>query len=259
MGTGGIAIGNGANASNSYSISMGGSSNAANYAALALGLNAKALATSSIALGRGTQTAAAANDAIAIGYGSTVSASNSIAIGYKVSVTTPNTIILGTSSDTVIIPGNVKLGGKDKKVWVYARANSAYGELYRYDGGSGDQTWYSKDCDRRLKNVGKTFAGGLEQIKKLTTYNFTYKSDETKTPRVGVMAQDLQKVFPNAVIKGEDGFLRIRMEDMFYAVINSIKELDAKISLIDQKQQKIDELERRIELLEKRIEKLESK
>ena len=79
-------------------------------------------------------------------------------------------------------------------------------------------------------------------------YNYTYKEDKNKTPRVGVMAQDLQKIFPDAVIKGEDGFLRIRMEDMFYAVINAVKELDIRTSA---QEKKIQELEKRIEELEK--------
>ena len=84
---------------------------------------------------------------------------------------------------------------------------------------------------------------------RLKVFNFTYKKDTTKTPHVGVIAQDLQKVFPNAVQKGTDGFLTIRMEDMFYGVINAIKELDAKYQA----------QEKRINDLEKRIEKLEAK
>ena len=84
--------------------------------------------------------------------------------------------------------------------------------------------------DRRLKNVGDKFTKGLEALKKLDFYHFTFKDDETKTPHVGVMAQDLQKVFPDAVTKGDDGYLRIRFEDMFYAVINAVKELDCKIN-----------------------------
>ena len=84
--------------------------------------------------------------------------------------------------------------------------------------------------DRRLKNVGEKYVAGLDELKKLDFFHYTFKKDETKTPHVGVMAQDLQKVFPDAVIKGEDGYLRIRTEDMFYAVINAVKELDSKIS-----------------------------
>jgi hypothetical protein len=63
-------------------------------------------------------------------------------------------------------------------------------------------------------------------------FNYTFKKDPNKTPRVGVMAQDLEKIFPKAVFKGDDGFLRIRMEDMFYALVNAVKELDTKIENI---------------------------
>ena len=120
----------------------------------------------------------------------------------------------------------------------------------------------SKDVplsDRRLKDVGKAFTGGLEEIKKLEVFNYTFKKDKEKTPRVGVMAQDLQKIFPKAVFKGDDGFLRIRMEDMFYALVNAVKELDKKIDLLVQKQKKIDELESKVDKLEKRLAELEKK
>ena len=103
--------------------------------------------------------------------------------------------------------------------------------------------------DRRLKYVGKESASGLDKIRQLKVFNYTFKKDTTKTPHVGVIAQDLQKVFPNAVKKGADGFLTIRMEDMFYAVINAIKELDAKYQA---QEKRIDDLEKRIEKLEAR-------
>ena len=82
--------------------------------------------------------------------------------------------------------------------------------------------------DRRLKNVGEEFKGGLEEVKKLQVFNYTYKKDKNKTPRVGVIAQDLEKVFPNAVFKGDDGFLRIRLEEILYSVVNAVKQLDVK-------------------------------
>ena len=84
--------------------------------------------------------------------------------------------------------------------------------------------------DRRLKYVGKENTSGLDKIRQLKVFNYTFKKDEKKTPHVGVIAQDLQKVFPDAVKKGVDGFLTIRMENMFYAVINAIKELDSRVN-----------------------------
>lgn len=79
---------------------------------------------------------------------------------------------------------------------------------------------------------------------------FTYKKDPTKEPHVGVIAQDLQKVFPNAVKKGADGFLTIRMEDMFYAVINAIKELDSRVTALEKENK---ELKTRLDKLEAKI------
>lgn len=88
--------------------------------------------------------------------------------------------------------------------------------------------------DIRLKNIGEPFGSGLDAINKLKIYNFTYKKDTAKTPNVGVIAQDLQKIFPNAVIKDEDGYLKIRWDEMFYSALNAIKELNAKIQTITQ-------------------------
>ena len=117
--------------------------------------------------------------------------------------------------------------------------------------------------DRRLKYVGKESTTGLDKVRQLKVFNFTYKKDTTKTPHVGVIAQDLQKVFPNAVQKGKDGFLTIRMEDMFYAVINAIKELDAKITALQKENQELKQLVKQVQednkRLDQRLQKLEAK
>ena len=104
--------------------------------------------------------------------------------------------------------------------------------------------------DRRLKYVGKESASGLNKIRQLKVFNYTFKKDATKTPHVGVIAQDLQKVFPNAVKKGADGFLTIRMEDMFYAVINAIKELDRRVTTLEKENK---ELKVRLDKLEAKL------
>ena len=94
-------------------------------------------------------------------------------------------------------------------------------------------------------------------------FNYTFKKDAKKTPHVGVVAQDLQKIFPNAVKKGSDGFLTIRLEDMFYAVINAVKELDAKIteiaSQVKNNSNEIKRLKKENAELKARLDKLEAK
>lgn len=122
--------------------------------------------------------------------------------------------------------------------------------------------------DARLKNISGDNTAGLAEINKIEVKNYTYKKDEKKTPHVGVIAQQLQKIFPNSVTKGDDGYLRIRTEEIFYAMVNSIKELCAKLQDLTAKvvglDKRITELEAQNKMLleqnkafEKRLEKLE--
>lgn len=89
-----------------------------------------------------------------------------------------------------------------------------------------------KTSDRRLKDIISENNEGLASIEALMPYNFTFKNDKENKAQVGVMAQDLQKVYPSAVVKGKDGYLRIRWDEMFYSMINAIKTLDRKLVAI---------------------------
>ncbi len=80
--------------------------------------------------------------------------------------------------------------------------------------------------DVRLKNVEGKSTAGLKEINALKIKNYTYKADKAQTPHVGVIAQELQQVFPNSVFEGPNGYLKIKQEEIFYAMVNAIKELD---------------------------------
>ena len=82
------------------------------------------------------------------------------------------------------------------------------------------------------------------------------------------MAQDLEKYLPNSVSKDDKGYLSIRWDELFYVTINSVKDLDAKITglnssvdLVEKdsamlaKEQK--STKNRIKEISKRIDKLE--
>ena len=129
-------------------------------------------------------------------------------------------------------------------------SNSVENYFNRYGAFKGVNGYVDNLSDRRLKYVGSENISGLEKIRELKVFNYTFKKDKKKTPHVGVIAQDLQKIFPDAVSKGKDGFLRIRMEDMFYAVINSIKELDARVTALEKENK---DLKQRLEKLEAKL------
>lgn len=123
--------------------------------------------------------------------------------------------------------------------------------------------------DARLKNIGAKFTPSYDELLKLAIYNYSYKTEGKKPTRVGVIAQDLKKIFPNAVSKDQNGYLKIRWDEMFYAMVNAIKDLNAKVQDLVAKvetnktkinnlkadnkklEQKLDELSQEIAKLEK--------
>ena len=195
-----------------------------------------------------------------------------------------NQIVFGTSADA---PGNAKISFKNLNSWTGADIEVAGLNSISFGTSpttpslvqtiSNIKTWATSSfapktqaSDIRLKNVSGDNTAGLKEINAIEVKNYTYKDDKEKTPHVGVIAQQLQKIFPNSVIKGEDGYLRIRTEEIFYAMVNSIKELFAQIQDLTAKivglDKRLTELEKENAMLkkqnedfEKRLSKLEAK
>lgn len=94
---------------------------------------------------------------------------------------------------------------------------------------SGNQIRKSVSSDIRLKNINFPFNDGIFMLSKLNVYNYTFKADKNKTPNVGVIAQDLKLVFPNSVTKDDNGYYKIRTDEIFYSAINAVKELNKNI------------------------------
>ena len=284
-----------AEASGSNSTALGCRSNVSGSYSTALGYNSNA--TQSYATALGASSVAKHDYSTAIGYRAQTTASNQIVIGgpFNKSIVWnfKDMMQLGSSDSTIYIPGNLvvdkyavlsrvsgemlfraQVGPPDEKS-VYG--NPEMSRIFMGDDKGGDDNtrtlrkygWSYKvgnftiTSDRRLKNVGEAFSGGLDKIKQLKVYNYTFKDDEKKTPRVGVIAQDLQKVFPDAVTKGKDGFLRIRWEDIFYALVNAVKELDTKFTALNDRIKQLEaqnkQLEKQNKQLEERLSKLEKK
>ena len=281
-----------AEASGSNSTALGCRSNVSGSYSTALGYNSNA--TQSYATALGASSVAKHDYSTAIGYRAQTTASNQIVIGgpFNKSIVWnfKDMMQLGSSDSTIYIPGNLvvdkyavlsrvsgemlfraQVGPPDEKS-VYG--NPEMSRIFMGDDKGGDDNtrtlrkygWSYKvgnftiTSDRRLKNVGEAFSGGLDKIKQLKVYNYTFKDDEKKIPHVGVIAQDLQKVFPDAVTKGKDGFLRIRWEDIFYALVNAVKELDLRVTTENKELKKrVTELEKENRRLEERLSKLEKK
>ncbi len=141
-------------------------------------------------------------------------------------------------------------------------------------------TWCSSGAwaasDVRFKKNIETLNNSLEKVIKLRGVSFEYKTDEngsngfTKGKTVGLIAQETEKIIPEVVAVGPDGYKAIAYDKLAAVLIEAVKEQQKEIekqtvemsklkeenSLLKQKLVKVDKLENELEELKKITEKL---
>ena len=92
--------------------------------------------------------------------------------------------------------------------------------------------------DRRLKENITPIANALEKVRSLTGVEFDWKQ-ETKSVHgyeghdVGVIAQDVQAVLPEAVRTNDSGYLSVRYEKMIALLVEANKELANRVEQLE--------------------------
>jgi hypothetical protein len=87
--------------------------------------------------------------------------------------------------------------------------------------------------DGTLKDVGGTYDRGLEEILALNPVCYHYKKNNAlqlpyERTFYGYIAQDVEKIIPEAVLHGEDGYLKMVGDPILLALVNAVKELSAE-------------------------------
>jgi len=108
-------------------------------------------------------------------------------------------------------------------------------------------TAWAAISDERLKDILTPLDNGVEKLKGLRTIYYKLKSDASGTRRVGLIAQDVQKVLPEAVSVDADGYLRLRYTELIPPIIKAIQEQQ---DIIQAQQLKINGLKARLDKLE---------
>jgi hypothetical protein len=84
-------------------------------------------------------------------------------------------------------------------------------------------TFIYQGSDERLKNNIKELSDPLTDVMKLRPVSFTYKA--SGQANMGVIAQDLEKIYPQLVTKGEDGMKAVSYDSLIAPLIGSVQEL----------------------------------
>lgn len=104
--------------------------------------------------------------------------------------------------------------------------------------------YYGTTSDKRLKDNIQKLQNPLDKILKIGGYTFDWNENQ-KTYEVGetdygVVAQEVQEIFPDIVKTQNSGYLGVRYDKFIPILIESIKELNEKVEMLEDKLKRLD-------------------
>ena len=96
-------------------------------------------------------------------------------------------------------------------------------------------TAWSAISDSRLKTDLQPFADALEKVSHIEAATGRYKTDAPDKSRSFLTAQSVQKVLPEAVSEGEDGYLSLRYSEVIPLLVAALNEAKARIEALEGK------------------------
>lgn len=117
----------------------------------------------------------------------------------------------------------------------------------------------SQSSDERLKKDIQTLDSALEKTGQLRGVSYTWKTDaQDESPQIGVIAQEVEKVYPEFVHTDEAGMKSVNYAQMTAVLIEAVKELNTQVqnlqnenATLQAKADKQTELENRLAQIEK--------
>lgn len=135
------------------------------------------------------------------------------------------------------------MGGGTNRGFVFRNANAATGVIAGIDSSGnarfeGDVVAYSAS-DKRLKENIKPIDSALDKVSKLGGYEFDWNDKQTVWEDgkhdVGVIAQEVLEVMPEAVKVRSDSYLGVDYEKLVPLLIQAVKELQAEVKSLKEK------------------------
>ena len=225
------AMGYKSEANDNNSIAMGNRSKANGYTSIAMGYEAIANGDYSSAMGQ--YSVADGKSSTAMGYGSIASDYSSLVIGYfnLNGSTVTGSATQANSANTAFVIGNGTFSNRSDAFKVMANGDTTVSNDLTVGGD------IVVSSDSRLKanivSLGSTLA------KLLLIYGKRYKMKKNGKQKIGVLAQDIQKVFPELVTKDDKDMLAVNYQGLVPVLINALKEQDDKISRLEKLVEKL--------------------
>jgi len=216
--------------------------------AFAHGNTAIASGTASIAFGESVT--ASGDNSVAIGKSSTASSNNSYVIGRNLTSNQGDMFVIGYYNDpdtlnkTIFQVGNGKSSSSSNALTLLQSGNMTISGLLTHS------------SDIRLKDHIKPLSNVLATLENIQPVYYTFEDQELHPSgqQIGLIAQEVQKYYPELVSVDSKGFLSLSYSNFSAVLLQAIKEQQ---NLIKSQQEQLDDHEQKINDLEKRLEKLE--
>ena len=246
------AMGYGTTASGNFSTAMGQNTTASDWYSTAMGISTTASGLYSTAMGIGTT--ASANYSTAMGSYTTASGSYSTAMGSFTTASDYASLSIGrynSVNSAVTAGGSAASFDTDNAALVIGNGTGTLSDAFvvYFNGNatlSGDLTINS---DERLKDNIQPLGSTLNKLHQIEGKTYSLKKDEEHTPKIGVLAQEVQAVFPELVTEGGDGILSVNYQGLVPVLINAINEQEVKIAALEAQNAEIKELKEMVRLL----------
>ena len=235
-----FAVGYGTQATGGAAFSSGYGSTASGQISTAMGLMSTASGYASVAMGQ--LTTASGNYSNALGWATTASGHYSSSVGRNTKANDFASFVIGqynssgstvtseqytySTENTAFVIGN-GTGAGDK--------SDAFKVMFNGDTTISNDLTVSGDVnissDARLKSNIVSLGSTLSKLLLIDGKSYTMnKSGEEK---IGILAQDIQEVFPELVSKDDNEMLSVNYQGLVPVLINAIKEQEDKISRLE--------------------------
>ena len=187
----------------------------------------------------------------------------------RMRITSGGDVLIGTSSlpsgatsmgsGSMFINNNLYIGNTSGTAGYAVRWDAFANNLYAiWQNASGtDQggvylaygaTSWTGNSDERLKDINSNIENAIDKLKTLRAVNFSWKLDDTKKENLGLIAQDVEKVFPQVIDENKNGYLGVRYSELVPVLVKAIQEMNTKL---DEQNQTIQNLQEQINILAK--------
>ena len=172
-----------------------------------------------------TGTSAAFDGSAALSFAATLANSGVTAGTYsKVTVDAKGRVTTGASLASADVTGALGFTPANKAGDSFTGSISVSGSITA----TGDITAYS---DARLKTDIETITGALDRVRKLRGVTFSRR--DTGNRGVGLVAQELAAIVPEAVMTHEDGLLSVAYGNLVGVLIEAVKDLADKVDRLE--------------------------